>query len=70
MLDVLTSHWRLKAGTPYPLIYVLNRSLSWLEWFSGLSAGLQIERSPFQFLVQAQARVVGRVPGWGCAGGN
>ena len=47
-------------------IFLLPR---WLQ-LSGLSAGLQTERSQVQFLVRAHAWVVGQVPcGW-CARGN
>ena len=42
----------------------------WLVWLSGLSAGLQTERSPVQFLVRAHAWVTGQVPSGGRARGN
>ena len=49
------------------LKFVLNREVSliqsWLVWFSGLSAGLQTERSPVRFPVRAHAWVAGQVPG-------
>ena len=42
----------------------------WLVWLSGVSAGLQTQRSLVQFPVRAHAWVVGRVPIWGHARDN
>ena len=39
-------------------------SMPWLVWLSGLSAGLQLERSLVQVPVRAHAWVVGQVPSW------
>ena len=36
----------------------------WLVWLTGLSAGLQTERSMVRFPVRAHAWVVGQVPSW------
>ena len=44
--------------------------LPWVVWLSGLSAGLQIKRSPVQFPVRAHAWVAGQVPSRGCMRGN
>ena len=42
----------------------------WLVWLSGLSAGLQTERSLVRFPAKAQTWVVDQVPGWGRVRGN
>ena len=41
------------------------KSLAWLVWLSGLSAGLQTRELLVQFPVRAHAWVVGQVPTWG-----
>ena len=42
----------------------------WPVWLSGLSVGLQNERSPDQVPVRAHAWVVGQAPTWGHPRGN
>ena len=42
----------------------------WLVWLSGLSAGLQTERSLVRFLVRAHAWVAGQVSRWGIVRGR
>ena len=46
------------------------KSLPWLVWLSGLSAGLQTEILLVQISVRAHAWVEGWVPGWGHVRGN
>ena len=42
----------------------------WLVWLSGLSGSLRTKGLPVQFLVRADAWVVGQVPSWGHVRGN
>ena len=47
-----------------------SKTMPWLVWLGGLSAGLRIERSPVRFPVRTHAWVAGQVPCWVCARGN
>ena len=44
---------------------VWKNASPWLVWLSGLSAGLQTQRSLVWFSAGAHAWVAGKVPGWG-----
>ena len=46
------------------------KTVAWLVWLSGLSAGLQTKGSLIQFPVRAHAWVAGQVPSWGHVRGN
>ena len=75
MTEVLISSL-VTSGKLFPfssLGFLIYRNLgkrSWLVWLSGLSACLQTKGSLVQFLVRAQAWVVGQVPSRGCMRSN
>ena len=57
--------WEIHQVGPSSLFKILSKGemiLPWLVWLSGLSTGLQTERSPVRLLVRARAWVPGQVP--------
>ena len=68
--DFISSIDRMATYKNSLKVKIRNNDEPWQVWLSGLSTGLQTERSLVQFPVRALAWVVGQAPSWGRARGN